>query len=115
MCRVVVIENDTSLIRLMSWFLREEGYEVTVARAHDDIGAVIAQHQPDVVVFNTEISNETKRVWIEGWRQLAPTCRVINIIGVDHDADVGADRTLAMPLYVDTLMDSVRELTGRDD
>jgi DNA-binding response OmpR family regulator len=101
----------------MSWFLREEGYEVTVAKTNDDVAGIVRQRQPQVIVFNTQLADDTKRSWIADWRGLAPGARVINIIdGAPQSApDVGADRTLDMPLYVDTLMDSVRELTGRSE
>lgn len=107
---ILVIETHAPLMRLMSWFLLDAKYRVTAAST-----MVMAQAQaaarPDVIVFNTHMPVDEKRVAIAGIRELAPAARILDVRDPDMPlAETGADAYLALPFDSYDLLSAVKAL-----
>ena len=103
------IQPDEQTTRLMDWILTEEGF--TVVNAADAVPATVAeQHQPDIVIVNTDMDLPEKRACIVALRGLVPG---VSIIDLGHDVEVathdsGADRYLNRPFHAADLVERVR-------
>ncbi len=57
--RVVIIEDEHDVARLLEFNLKNAGFEVTVAGRGDDGLAAIAKHKPDVVVLDLMLPDQS--------------------------------------------------------
>jgi DNA-binding response OmpR family regulator len=111
---VLIIEKDDPRLKLMEWGLLQDGFDVTVASGpHAVAGGQAAR--PDVIVMNTGMPAESKRIWIAGLRYLVPDVKIVDLPSGPHDAeyDSGADAYLREPFRLDALHAIVETLLGR--
>ena len=57
--RVVIIEDEHDVARLLEFNLKNAGFEVTVAGRGDDGLAAVAKHKPDVVVLDLMLPDQS--------------------------------------------------------
>jgi len=120
MRRILVVDDDDSVIRLLTLFFDDLGYEVVAA--HDGMGAVelAMKYMPDVMILDIMIPRLT------GFR----TCQFIHqqkgfeklpiifLTAKDHPSDqkygyvVGCSAYLTKPIDFDLLSEKVERLTN---
>jgi DNA-binding response OmpR family regulator len=113
MITVLNIQADEQILRLMDWILTEEGF--TVVNALGSPPATLTHpHRPDVIIVNTNMSQDEKRVCIVALHGLVPDVGVIDMsIGAESSAyDTGADEYLNKPFSADDLLARVRACVG---
>lgn len=109
MTTVLNIQADERTMHLMDWILSEAGFIVVNA-----LGAPPATfahpHRPDVVIVNTNMSQDEKCACILALRGLLPHVFVLDLsIGAELDTyDTGADQYLNKPFTADGLISRVR-------
>ena len=103
MTTVLLVEKEQPAVNLMEWGLREEGYDVIVATDPDEPHLVPVT--PEVVVFNTHIAADEKRLWVSAFRFLAPHVAVVDLVppGITS-RDTGADAYLHPPYPMSELV-----------
>ncbi len=114
MAKVLIIEDEVPLARLLAWLLSDGGHDVTVA-AHIPAAVVEAVRvEPDVVVFNTPLPVEEKARIIDDLRAEVEGVRIIDLATQAErtTADVadGADLRLNIPFHPDDFVQAVGDL-----
>jgi DNA-binding response OmpR family regulator len=112
MATVLIIERDNKEMRLLAWGMQEVGHTVVVSAGPDEL-ALGDRVQPDVIVFNTGMARDIKRLWVRSLRYMAPNVDIIDLrpAGDASTYDTGADGYLEPPYGVDqlvALMESLR-------
>src|SRR5207245_6950168 len=101
MCRVLLVEDDLALMRLLSWALLDAGHEVAEVRTAEDGGVLlIGGLAPDGIVFNTDLSPDAKRTFVELFRSAGDRPMIIEL--KERGAPVSeaaADAVLSKPFY----------------
>ncbi|MDP9236139.1 MAG: hypothetical protein M3P30_01845 [Chloroflexota bacterium] len=109
MTTVLNIQADEPTMRMMDWILSEAGFNVVNA-----LGAPPATfahpHRPDIVIVNTNMSQDEKRACILALHGILPDVFVLDLsIGAEFDAyDTGADQYLNKSFSADDLIARVR-------
>ena len=101
MARLLLLDNDERIVELLSWFLRERGFEVDVAQSFAVARERIAAARPDLLVSDVDLGTETAveelpRLSAEG---ILPPTLVVS--GFLDEAVEG--RLRAVPEVLDTL------------
>lgn len=111
MTTVLIIERDDAAMRLLAWGMREEGYTVLTSAGADELvaGERIA---PDVIVFDTGMAVDVKRLWVSSLRYIVPNVDIIDLCTTADMStyDTGADGYLEPPYRVDKLMAVIETL-----
>ena len=118
MPRILLVENNTLLGRLLGVYLLEAGYEVARVSQPEETAGRLLDSRPDLIIFNTGLPPEEKSRYIHGWRELAPEARVLEISEsplITDTSDVDLERLgkpdacLPMPLDFDLLVETVAD------
>jgi DNA-binding response OmpR family regulator len=112
--RILIIEAEEPRLRLLDWGLRGEGLEVTTVA---ELPAGAPELRPDVIVMNTGMPGNGKRVWIQSLRYLVPGVRVVDLVSDhrgDEDYDTGADAYVHKPFRIDELRTTMAAILGGD-
>jgi len=114
MATVFIIERDNKASRFMAWRLRQAGHAVVSSFGGDEL-VTGERVQPDVIVFNTSMPMEVKRLWVSSLRYIVPDVDVIDLCTTTDLAtyDTGADGYLRAPYRVDALVALMEELRAQ--
>jgi DNA-binding response OmpR family regulator len=116
--RVLIVDDEPNIVLSLEFLLRQQGYEVNVARTGEEALAVAAQLPPDLVVLDLmlpgidgfEVCRRLReRTDLAGLKILLLTARgrdVDRIRGLDEGADV----YMSKPFSTRQLMTAVAEL-----
>lgn len=118
MTRVLVIEDDASLLRALSLNLTARGYDVTEAATGSQALRALADGSPDVVIVDLGLPDVTGLDVIRALRKFAQT-PVIVLSARSGSADkvealdLGADDYVTKPFSMEELLARVRAATRR--
>ena len=119
MARVLLIDDDATVRYALKQVLERAGHQVDEANdGNVGLDKYNADHQ-DVVVTDIIMPNQEGIETIQALRELRPTVRIIAMSGVfggqflQTAERLGADATLAKPIQVRLLRDTVDDLLGR--
>ncbi|MGM0450687.1 MAG: sigma-54-dependent transcriptional regulator, partial [Pseudomonadota bacterium] len=114
--RILVIEDDSSLLELLREELEVEGYEVMTAQRADEAVAACHETTPDLVVSDLRLPDSDGMAVLRETQTLPepPLFVLITAFGtVDQAVDAlkaGADEFLTKPLSMDHLLLMIRRL-----
>lgn len=116
--RILVVDDDPDLLRLIADFLSSHGYRVTVAGDAAAMGRELAAHPPDLVILDVMMPGEDG---LSVARRLAaergPAVIMLSALGNDTDRivglEIGADDYLAKPCNPRELLARVRAVLRR--
>lgn len=117
--RILVVDDDPYYLDIIpSVLTRDDGYEVMTASTGFDAGAIVVEHNPQLVILDIQLSDMDGRMVCERIKGRAETrnTRILGISGyIDDDevkdlADYGFDDYLKKPFRIDELAARVREL-----
>ena len=120
MARVLLVEDEEPLSRLISWALLDAGHEVGVVTTPEAAVERLSTYVPDVVVFNTVIAHDQKDSWMARIRETAAEARILDvsdeknarasgIIGASRDG-ASADGSLGLPFPEARLLEAIDRL-----
>ena len=114
MATVLIIERDNKAMRLLAWGMREAGHHVVTSAGADELLAG-ERFEPDVIVFNTGMPMDVKRLWVSSLRYIVSDVDVIDLSPTGHipTYDTGADGYLEEPYRVDALVNLMEGLRVR--
>jgi two-component system alkaline phosphatase synthesis response regulator PhoP len=108
MTRVVLAEDDQTMVRLLSTLLRMEGFDVQAVSEGEDVEAALERHTPEVLVLDMVLPKQNGLEVLERIRRTAVGSRlyVLMISGLDvRDLCLsrGADDFLLKPFMPEEL------------
>jgi DNA-binding response OmpR family regulator len=118
--KILVADDEPSIVTALEFLLQRSGYEVRVARNGDEAMQAIEQAPPDLVLLDIMMPGRSgyevcKRVRERAdWRAI----KIVMLTAKGRDAEVqkglamGADRYITKPFSTRELMDQVRTLLG---
>lgn len=113
MARILVVDDDQSVVETISAYLRDEGYEV--GNACDGVEAILSilDEKWDIVVMDFRMPKLDGVNAIRIMRRIEPSIKIIALTGQANPGDVvesiklGADSCLLKPLRLDELKKAI--------
>jgi DNA-binding response OmpR family regulator len=73
---ILVIEEEPDLNKLFGILLRAEGYEARLARDWRAAQAALAESEPDMIIFDWEVTNAAGYLWADDLRTAPATAHI---------------------------------------
>lgn len=115
-CKILIVDDDPSIIRTMSEALRPQGFEVVSAPDGNQGLACIEFFKPDVVILDLMMPKRSGLLVLEGMREMDQYIPAIMVTGNDgtrhrHYAEIlGVDAYLTKPIRVELLVRTVKRV-----
>ena len=117
--RLLVIEDDAAIARLLELELEEAGYRVEVAGTGADGLAAMERERPDLVVLDVRLPDMDGLTVCRQARRGGQTMPILMLTALDRvgdrvvGLDAGADDYLAKPFAIEEVLARLRALTRR--
>lgn len=111
MSRVLIVDDDPQIRRLVRMVLEDEGYDVRVAGDGREALAALPEARPEVIVLDLRMPELDGPGFLERYRaDGAPCAPVVLMSGErgEHIEALGARVVLPKPFDLDDLVDAVR-------
>ena len=113
MPRIVLAEDDRTMVRLLTTLLTIEGFDVTALDPEEDVAAAVAREHPDLMVLDFLLAEKSGLDVLDEIRRSEGPDRlpVIMISGLnvrDECLRHGADEFLLKPFMPDELLGLLR-------
>ena len=114
MTKVLLAEDDQTMVNLLKTLLHMDGFEVIAVDADEDVAAAVGRHQADILVLDVHLSNQNGLDVLDTIRSTdhEHKVRVIMISGLNLKEDClrrGADDFLMKPFMPDDLIQMLRK------
>ena len=113
MPRVLLIDDDEAMLRVMRLVLEEDGFLVETATSRADALAGLSAQQPDVVVMDYQMGGLAPEAFIEQAKAAGTTAPILLCTGRHEDLGLAVDDVLVKPFDIDELAARVRALARR--
>ncbi len=116
MSKILVVDDDREMSRLLKTLFELEGHTVTVARAYDQILPALAQEQPDIVLMDVHVQDSETIPLIQPIRQQGKRLPILMTSGMDRRQEcmaAGADQFILKPFLPTDLINLVQQLLGK--
>jgi DNA-binding response OmpR family regulator len=115
MIRVLVIDDELDIRRVIAYVLEDEGYHVDEAPDGQTALALIAQQHPDIIILDMKMPGLDGWEFVSLYRQRYGHQAPIIVLTAAQDAarrgaDVSAEAYLPKPFDLDILVDRVSAL-----
>jgi len=112
--KVLLAEDDVTMITLLQTLLKMEGFEVVTLDADDDVLEAVRREQPDVVLMDVHLSTQSGLDVLERLRKVEDTSqvRVVMSSGANVKEEClkrGANGFLPKPYMPDDLISILRK------
>jgi DNA-binding response OmpR family regulator len=113
MARIILAEDDETMVQLLSTLLRMDGFEVESVKAEEDVAAAIERAAPDMLVLDMVLWNQNGLEVLDKIRRSLVGSRVyvIMISGLNVRDECmlhGADDFLLKPFMPEDLTSRLR-------
>jgi len=114
MARVVLAEDDETMVQLLGALLRLDGFEVEVVQADEDVPSAIQRLAPDMLVLDMVLAKQNGLEILDRIRQMERGRRLYTLMisGLNVREEClrhGADDFLLKPFMPDELTSKLRE------
>lgn len=115
MSKILVVDDDREMGRLLKMLLELEGHQVVVTRMYDEILPSLRQTMPDVAFFDVRVQDQETIPLVGQIRQEAALANVPIIMasGMDRSREclqAGANCFMLKPFTPDALIATIKEL-----
>lgn len=117
MTKVLLIEPERPLMRVMGWVLTEAGFEVIGDPDASHALATVPEIAPDVIVLNGEFPDDERAALIDALHERSASAPVIDVQKMQTWQPLSAreaDARVTKPFHAETLVDVIKELVSRD-
>ena len=109
MTRVMLAEDDLTMVSLLKTLLKMDGFDVIALDADDDVPAALEREHPDVLLLDVHLSNQNGLEILDTIRKSDRTngAKIVMISGSnvkDECMKHGADGFLLKPFMPDDLI-----------
>ena len=109
MAKVLLAEDDRTMVSLLKTLLKMEGYDVVALESDSNVPAAVVQEKPDVLFMDVHIGQQNGMEIIESLRKNPETSslRVVMTSGLnvkDECLSRGANHFLLKPFMPDDLL-----------
>ena len=113
MAKVILAEDDATMVSLLKTLLKMEGFEVIALDASADVAAAVRREKPDALFMDVHLGGQSGMQILEAIRGNHDTAkvRVIMTSGMNVEAeclDRGADGFLLKPFMPDDLISALK-------
>ncbi len=114
MARIILAEDDQTMVNLLITLLKMDGFEVIALDADEDIPAAVKRNAADILVLDVHLSNQNGLEVLDTIRATdkAHAVRIVMISGLNLKEDClrrGADDFLLKPFMPDDLIKMLRK------
>ncbi|MGH7239222.1 MAG: response regulator transcription factor [Candidatus Saccharimonadales bacterium] len=117
--KILVIDDDASVLHALGLFLAQEGYAVTTASKYrGKLKKVKPSELPDLIILDILLSEENGCVIAKGLKHNNLTANIPIVMisahpnGKQMAGEAGADAYLPKPFEVDDLLETIDRLGG---
>ncbi len=109
MAKVLLAEDDATMVSLLKTLLKMEGFQVLALDTGSDVPAQVQSHKPDVVFLDVHFGNQSGVEIIQAIRKIKDLAnlRVVMTSGMSMQEEclsAGADAFLLKPFSPDDLI-----------
>lgn len=113
MPKVMLAEDDATMLSLLSTLLKMEGFETTNLRVEDDVIEAIRRDAPDIVLLDVNLTQGNGIDFLRRIRQDGDLQKLVVIMssGMPLEAEsmrAGANAFLLKPYMPDTLINTIK-------
>ena len=109
MPKILLAEDDHTMVSLLKTLFKMEGFDVVALDVHEDVTAAVLKEQPDNLLMDVHLGGQNGMEIVEKIRQ-NPESKNINIVMTsglnlkDECLQHGADQFLLKPFMPDDLL-----------
>jgi DNA-binding response OmpR family regulator len=112
--KIMVAEDDQTMVNLLTTLLKMDGFEVVALDADEDIPAAVERNCPDILLLDVHLSNQNGLEILDTLRSTEIGCNmhVVMISGLNVKEEClrhGADDFLLKPFMPDDLIKMIRK------
>ena len=112
--KIMVAEDDQTMVNLLTTLLKMDGFEVVALDADEDIPSAVERDCPDFLLLDLHLSNQNGLEILDALRNTDAGCnlRVVMISGLNVKEEClrhGADDFLLKPFMPDDLIKILRK------
>jgi DNA-binding response OmpR family regulator len=114
MAKILVAEDDFTMVSLLKTLLKMEGFDVIALDAHSDITAAVARENPDSLLMDVHLGGQSGIEIVSSIRK-NPDLSQVNIVMTsglnlkDECLKSGADYFLLKPFMPDDLLSLLKK------
>jgi DNA-binding response OmpR family regulator len=114
--RVLVVDDELTLLSVIAMVLKEAGFEVFTAANGKEASAVLSSHTIDLLITDLAMPDEDGIEIIRRIKKEHPRLKIIAMSGtfgaelLTITKHLGADATLPKPMTASNLLDCIRTL-----
>lgn len=113
MAKVLLAEDDHTMVSLLQTLLKMEGYEVVAADVDSDVPALVIRERPDVLLMDVHLGQHSGIEIVEAIRKQdgLADLRIIMTSGLNMKAEClqyGANEFLLKPFMPDDLLSLIK-------
>lgn len=119
MSKVLVVDDDRTMVSLLRTLLELDGYEVALAGTAQSFWEQLDEHQPDLILLDVHLQDQDGFELVKTLRNRSDTSvaqtPVIMTSGMEVSSksrDAGADAFLLKPYDPEQLLDRIRSYLG---
>jgi DNA-binding response OmpR family regulator len=109
MAKVLLAEDDHTMVSLLTTLLKMEGYDVVVLDVHADVPSVVSKENPDALLMDVHLGKQSGMDIVQNIRK-NPVNENVNIVMVsgldmkDECLKRGANHFILKPFMPDDLL-----------
>ena len=113
MVKILLAEDDVTMVSLLKTLLKMEGFEVVVLDADMDVAAAVEREKPEVIFMDVHLGEQSGMQVLKSIRknQEAAKIRIVMTSGLnmkDECMNLGADAFLQKPFMPDDLISALK-------
>lgn len=119
--KILVVDDEETLVRLITYNLAKEGFETLAAYDGDEACRIIAQERPDLIILDLMLPGKDGLELVRDMRSQRNSTPIIMLTAKDEEVDkvvgleMGADDYVTKPFSVRELIARVRAVLRRQN
>jgi DNA-binding response OmpR family regulator len=112
--KVLLAEDDTTMVSLLTTLLKMEGFQVVALHADEDVPAAVRKEKPDILLMDVHLMHQSGLEILEAIRKSEDTSRTRVVMSSGSNVreeciNLGADGFLLKPYMPDELITILKQ------